>query len=96
METVQEHPLVEQPEAPRYAKRQPQWIYVGMVLGAPFAHWCVTALPHIKTVPLRKAVLYGGVVGSTGLMLFNRGFLMWHAGYTGGDSWVSPSRRIER
>ena len=62
--------------------RNPQWIYLVPVMGAPLAHIFVSAIskyPHLKR-PLAAAVAL-----STVTMVGNRLFLMHHAGYPGGE-----------
>jgi hypothetical protein len=65
--------------------RERQWMYLGPILAAPIAHISVSLYKSAKT-PRQKQLLMGvGIIGSTALTLSMRMYLMYHAGYPGGD-----------
>jgi hypothetical protein len=63
--------------------RERQWMYLGPIMAAPFAHFAVTLYRDAKTPQQKRLVLLGGVGGFTCLSLGMRLYLMVHAGYPG-------------
>jgi hypothetical protein len=63
--------------------RQRQWMYMGAILAAPFAHIGVT-LYHSAKTPRAKQLLVAGIAGSTVFAVGMRLVLMAHAGHPGG------------
>lgn len=65
--------------------RERQWMYLGPIMAAPIAHISVSLYRSAKT-PRQKQLLVGvGIIGSTALALSMRMYLMYHAGYPGGE-----------
>lgn len=76
------------------AIRVPQWMYLGPIMAAPIAHIAVTLYRGAKT-PRQKQLIVGvGIVGSTVTTLGMRMYLMYHAGYAGGE--MSAKAATER
>jgi hypothetical protein len=72
-------------EAVLHRVRERQWMYLGPILAAPIAHISVSLYRSAKT-PRQKQLLVGvGIIGSTVVTLGMRMYLMYHAGYPGGD-----------
>lgn len=65
--------------------RERQWMYLGPILAAPIAHISVSLLKSAKTPRQRQLVVGVGIIGSTAFTLSMRMYLMYHAGYPGGD-----------
>jgi hypothetical protein len=65
--------------------RERQWMYLGPILAAPIAHISVSLFRSAKTPRQRQLLVGVGIIGSTALTLSMRMYLMYHAGYPGGD-----------
>eukprot|EP00730_Choanoeca_flexa_P016856 TRINITY_DN8045_c0_g1_i1.p2 TRINITY_DN8045_c0_g1~~TRINITY_DN8045_c0_g1_i1.p2 ORF type:complete len:110 (+),score=10.74 TRINITY_DN8045_c0_g1_i1:280-609(+) len=58
--------------------RSKQWIYLGPIIAAPTTHICVT-LYRQTPKHRRRAMIWGGILGTTTLAIANRLFLMHHS-----------------
>jgi hypothetical protein len=68
--------------------RKRQWIYLLPVMGAPLAHMFVSGLasyPKKKQYAVKRNIMITGIVVSTATMIWNRLWLMSHAGYPGAE-----------
>lgn len=65
--------------------RERQWMYLGPIVAAPIAHISVSLYRSAKTQRQKQLLVGVGVIGSTIITLGMRMYLMYHAGYPGGD-----------
>jgi hypothetical protein len=72
--------------------RERQWMYLGPIAAAPIVHISVTMYRGAKTPQMKKLWLWGGIVGCTVSTISMRLFLMWHAGYPGGENTFASDR----
>jgi hypothetical protein len=63
--------------------RDRQWIYLGPIFAAPFAHIAVSLYRNAKTIRQKQLIVGFGIVGSTSATIGMRLYLMYHAGLPG-------------